>query len=215
MAANDLTTVQSVKDNIELPSNDQNLDQLIPELITEASSRIIEFCQREFAPVVTQTRRFRVDGYRVDFAPWDLQSATAVVLHPEAGSGAITLGDGTNGTNQQYMLKPINPARGVYQSMQFSGYLVIVSQTLMAFNYALVDVTGTWGFPSVPDEVKRACNITVGSWLTKTSPGFSGAYGIPAMSATGGVTFRNDWDIPWAARKLLVPFRRSSARWAF
>lgn len=215
MSASDLTTIDNVKEAIQLPDGYPNLDTTLPVMITQASKAIMKYCKRQFAPVTTTTRRFRVDGYRVDFSPWDLQpGGITVTLHPET-TQPLTLTDGTSGGNAQYMMKPINPEEGVYQSVQFSGYLVIVSQTLMAFNYALVDVTGTWGFPTIPDDVIRATNITVGSWLTRSAPGATGAYGIPPMSTMGAPTFRNDWHIPWAAAKLLGEYRRGSARWAF
>lgn len=205
----DLTTLAAVKSAIQLPASDTDLDTLLPNLITEASVAIMDYCKREFAPVSTATtRRFKVDGYRVDFSPYDLETSPTptVRLHPETTT-PLTL------TTDQYSLSPVSPQRGVYQSIQFSGYLSIVSQTLMAFNYALVDVTGTWGFASVPVPVRRACNITVGSWLTRTAPGASAQYGVPMASGAGATTFRNDWDIPWAACKLLGRYRRGSARW--
>lgn len=208
MASIDLTTIDSVKEAITLPDNNTDLDSQLPGLITQASQAIMNYCKREFAPVtVGATRRFKVDSYHVDFSPWDLQSVTTVALHPETTNPMIL-------TAGQFMLKPINPQRGVYQSLDFSGFLVIISQTLMAFNYGLVDITGTWGFPSIPNDVQRAANITIGSWLTRTAPGSSGAYGIPTSSGAGANLFRNDWDIPWAACKLLGRYKRGSARWA-
>ena len=207
----DLTTVDAVKDTIQLPDGDSDLDVLIPEYISQASTVIMEYCEREFAPLVTNvTRRFKVDGYRVDFSPYDLNAQTVptITLHPETVQPVIL-------STNQYMLKPINPQRGVYQSIQFSGYLVIISQTLIMFNYALVDITGDWGFSTVPDAVQRATNITVASWLTRTAPGASGPYGIPGMIGTGAQTYRNDWHIPWAAVKILGKYKRGSARWAF
>jgi len=209
VASYDLTTVDAVKEMIQLPSDNVDLDAILPGMISQASKAIMHYCKREFAPVTASaTRRFRVDGYRVDLSPYDLQSATAVTLHPETSTPVVL-------TSSQYMLKPINPERGVYTSIQFSGFLVIISQTLIQFDFALLDITGTWGFASIPDDVVRAANITIASWITRSAPGASGGYGIPAMSTMGATTYRNDWHIPWAAAKLLGEFKRGSARWAF
>lgn len=212
MANYDLVTVEQVKEALELPSADVDLDQLLPDYITQASRVILDYTKREFAPASTvATRRFKVIGYKVDLAPYDLQSATQVALHPETDSPTILVA----GANTGYTLQPVSPERGVYQSIQLSGYLIIISQTLMAFGYALMDVTGTWGFPTVPGPVQRACIETVGSWVTRTMPGASNTgYGIPASSSAGMTTFRNDWHIPWSAKKKLDPYKRASARWA-
>lgn len=211
----DLTTVEEVKSSIELPSNDVDLDVLIPDYITAASVVIMNEYKREFAPVVTETRRFKVDSYRCDFSPYDLQSATLVQLHPETDE-PLTITDAmTDLSSQSYILKPINPVRGVYQSMQFGGFLIIISEVLMQFNFALIDVTGTWGFPSIPEDVTRACTLTVGSWLTRTAPGSSTPYGIPVGGGAGAVMQGSDWHIPWSAKKMLTQYKRGSARWAF
>lgn len=218
MAAIDLCTVDDVKNVIQLPDAVDNLDVLIPEYITQSSRVIINYCKRQFAPTETQvTKRFKVDAYRVDFSPWDLRADSTsfqVKLHPETNA-PLVLTDGSNFGNAQYMFKPVHPERGLYQSLQFSGFLVIVSQTLMAFNYALVDITGDWGFPTIPEDVNRACAITVGSWLTRSAPGVSAPWGIPAAAGTGAISRSNDWHIPWAAKRILGAYRRGSARWAF
>ena len=212
----DLTTVEAVKEHIQLPDTDTELDELIPDFITQASVLIMNEYKREFAPVSTDTtRRFKVDGYRVDFSPYDLQSATLVQLHPETNEPIVLVDGSLGGMSQSYMLKPINPQRGVYQSLQLGGYLVIVSQTLMQFNFALIDVTGTWGFAEVPEDVARACNMTVGSWLTRTAPGLASSYGVPATSGQGAILQSPDWHIPWAAKRILGNYKRGSGRWVF
>lgn len=217
MAAIDLCTVADVKEGIQLPSTELNLDALIPEYITQASRAIINHCKRQFLPVqLNTTKRFMVTSYRCDFSPWDLRvtgMTPIVTLHPETVNPYV-LTPQTATTNAQYIFKPVNPERGVYQSLQFSGFLVIVSMTLMAFNFALVDITGDWGFPSVPEDVNRACVITVGSWLTRTAPGASGAWGVPAQASMGAMPRVSDWHIPYSAKKLLGEYRRGSSRWA-
>jgi hypothetical protein len=213
----DLTTVDNVKAFLALPEGNDELDSLIPDFITEASVIIGLNTKRQFAPVeVDATHRFRVDDYRVDFSPFDLQTATQVLLHPETDE-PISLYDASVGgaSSEAYMLKPISPQRGVYQSLQFSGFMIIVSQLLMEFNYALLDVTGTWGFPEIPPDITRACNMTVASWLTRTAPASTASYGIPQMSGQGAMLHGSDWDIPWAAHKIIGRYKRGSARWAF
>jgi len=221
----DLCTEDAVKEAIRLPGSNSELESLIPDYISSASYAILNLCNREFICQDTSgdndtgnlTRRFKVEGYRVDFSPYDLQYSTKVLLHPEQPDATVELTNAINNasTTMSYILKPVSPARGVYQSLQFSGFLVIVSQTLMQYGYALVDVTGKWGFPTIPPDISRAAVLTVASWLTRTSQGGSTTYGIPAGSAQGAAVFRNDWHIPWAAKKLIEQYTRGSDRWSF
>lgn len=208
MASGDLTTLDAVKTAIDLPDQDTDLDQLLPDLITQASQAIMNWCKREFAPNGTvATRRFRMEHYNIDLSPYDLQSATTVTLHPSDDT-ATTVLDTTD-----YKLKPVSYQHGVYTSLQISGYVAVVSQNQMKYGWTDIDIAGTWGFPEIPDAVIRAANVTVASWVTRTAPGVSSAYGIPTSGAMGATTFRADWHIPFAAMKLLSPYRRGSSKW--
>lgn len=212
MAGVDLCTPDDVREAIKSPLSSTELDDLIPIYITQASLVIMNWCNREFAPITTNaTRRFRVSGYRVDLSPYDLQPSPAPVvsLHPES-TQPVTLV-----ANDQYMFKPINPHRGVYQSLQFSGFMVIISQTLTRYDFALVDVTGTWGFTAVPEDVERACVTTVSSWLTRTAPGAQTPYGAPMGVGQGVTSYVGNWHIPWVAKCILGQYKRGSARWSF
>lgn len=225
----DLCTYDDVLNTLQTPDASvpaTNYPELIPEYITEASRAIMGHTRREFRTEIGTlqanglydgigTRRFKVNGYRIDFGAWDLQANHAdnsytVALHPETTEPMILTSYASTG----YTFQPVNPQHGVYTALQFSGYLVIVSQTLMAYNYALVDITGPWGWPSVPEDVNRACRLTVASWLTRTAPGAS-QYGIPPGLATGAMPRGSDWDIPWAAKKLLGRYTRGSKRWLY
>jgi hypothetical protein len=124
-----------------------------------------------------------------------------MVLHPESTS-PITLASGTD-----YNLLPVGAPSGVYSSIELASTLVAVASSSTAFNfgYALVDITGAWGFPTIPPEVKRAAAITVGSWLRKD------VTALLAEADIGGgfaPAFPSTLEIPRNAKALYAPYVR-------
>lgn len=204
MAAQDLCTLADVRAALELPTADTSRDSLISTLITQASEAIMADVGREFAPATgSATRRFRVDGFKVDLEPYDLRTASTVTLHPESTS-PITLT-----ANTDYQLTPIGAPSGTFTSVKLSATLVSVASSTTPFNfgYALLDISGAWGFASVPEDVKRAAVLTVSSWLRRDVMAFAltseielGRGLAPAVPA--------GFAIPSDARRLLEPYMR-------
>jgi hypothetical protein len=204
MAAQDLCSLADVRAALELPAADTSRDALIGTLITAASEAIMNETDREFAPTTASaTRRFRVDGLTVSLAPFDLRTVTTATLNPETASPA-TLTVATD-----YQLQPIGAPSGTYTSLTLSGFLasLYASNTLYAFGYAMLDIAGAWGFPTVPLDVNRACVITVGSWLRKD---ISMLLAAGELDIGGGLApaFPATMEIPNAAKHLLGPFYR-------
>lgn len=203
VAANALCTLTDVHLAMETPSSDTSLDDVIQEYINEASELIIKSYRREFAPVTTSaTRRFRVSTKgKINLLPYDLQSVSQVMLHPEQSQQIIASGD--------YSLFPTTNYNGVYMSMRISPWIPLVSLNYLKFGYALVDITGTWGFPSVPAPVKRAAVITVRTWLRKDAKGMAGSAGGQYYSGQElPAELPSTYALPAAARKLLMPYKR-------
>lgn len=203
MAAQDLCALSDVRAALEIPNSDTSRDTLIQTLITAASDAIMAETDREFAPVTNgATRRFQSSTFRLSLAPYDLQIATTVTLHPESTSPVTLV------ASQDYQLDPTTSRWGTYTAMQFSAYLASLpsSRTPFAFGYALVDITGNWGFPTIPTEVARACIITVAAWMRKDVATLVG----PEMDLAGGIAppFPPTMEVPNAARALLTPFYR-------
>jgi len=199
----DLCTVADVRASLELTA-DTSRDALIATLITQASDAIMNEVDREFAPATTSaTRRFRVDGRIVNLAPYDLRTVSAATMNPETSS-PTTLVVATD-----YQLEPIGAPSGTYTSIALSGFLasLYASNTLYAFGYALIDITGAWGFATVPADVNRACVITVGSWLRKD---VTTLFAMGDLGVDGGITpgMPASLQIPKAAKALLGPFYR-------
>jgi hypothetical protein len=198
----DLCTLADVKLAVGIPTLTTTSDTLINALIPEVTRAFKSRFQREFAPPSGNplTRRFRVDGNIVDLAPYDLQavSGAGVVLDP-AGTPTtlVVLTD--------YKLKPEPTMSGTYYKLHLAQSRYLWSQTVMDYGYAEVDITGTWGFASVPVDVNRAAALTVGAWMDR------GSDVIAQMDNNvrpDGSTFASSWAIPTAAYRLMQPYIR-------
>lgn len=208
MASTDLCTLAEVRAQlVAIRSGYTDLDALIAVLITAASETIMDEYEREFAPASTvATRTFpvypaardRAGNVIVDLAPYDVQTVTAVLLHPEASS-PTTLTAGTD-----YKLAPVPARDSVYTRLLISGRVTVSSDHLTAFGFAQVSLAGTWGFASVPNNVKQATVDTVRAWLERTPPG--------ALDVSAGITpeMLRTYSIPSWARMKLQPFARHS-----
>jgi hypothetical protein len=69
--------------------------------------------------------------------------------------------------------------------------------------YREVEVTGTWGWPVVPDQVERACILLVMDLLSRTSS-WRGGDMDDLMPSPGGAA------MPLHVRTMLAPYRRRS-----
>lgn len=206
----DLCALADVKASMEPAITTTARDPMIQTAITAASRRIMSWCDREFAPAGSPgvTRRFPLDvtqnangGFVVDLAPFDLRSATAVSLHPES-TAPITL----SAANGDYTLEPLPNQDGTFYRLRVSPYFSMISSFADKFNYALVDVTGSWGFVSVPEDVNRACVLTVRSWIRQNPA----AYAYPDQNMAEGVQPEAPatFTLPGGALMLLDHYKR-------
>jgi hypothetical protein len=208
MAAQDLVTLEDVRTHLQLQTAETEQDEVISLLITRSSKAITRHCGREFAPPVdSATRRFRVlpdrhlDGlYAVSLAPYDLRAATAVKLHPETAA-PLTLTAGVD-----YLTEPINPVDGVYTDLQLRpASLTWTSTACQNFGFAYLDVTGSWGFEEVPEDVKHACTLATVAALRENVQAFGGA--LQPNSLGEGVN--DPVALPPGVRGLLARYVRS------
>ena len=204
MAAQDLCSLSDVRAALEIPGSDTSRDPLISTLITAASDAIMEEVEREFAPVTASaTRRFKIDSFSMSLAPYDLRTVSSFILHPEASS-PVTLNATTD-----YQLQPVTTKTGTYTAVQFSHYLAALpsSTTSFGFGYALCDISGAWGFASVPTDVNRATVVTVAAWMRRD---VSALIAASEIDIGGGIApaFPSTMEIPNAAKRLLSPYYR-------
>ena len=201
----DLIGTADVKTHLEITTTSR--DSLISALVTAASNAITQRYQREFIQPSggTATRTFGVRDWLVDLAPYDLRGATTVTLHPEESPQVLS-------ANSDYLLLPQGGARlgGSYLQMRLSTRLTMNSTIAREFGQPRLQIAGTWGIwsgtASVDDSVKRACIVTVASWMDRATAEYAsfssddGRQLVPDRFAT--------YSIPNAAHYLMAPWGR-------
>jgi hypothetical protein len=173
--ATDLCQLSDVRALLTKATADTAQDAVISSLITRASKLIMNEVDREFVTAGTnpQTRRTQVENAVVNLAPWDLQSATTVTFNPESTSPSTLV------ANQDYVLLPVKAPNGVYTALQLSKSLsVAASRTAQAFDLALLDITGNWGFPAIPADIVQACAIAVVIWMRREVQAFATTFNL-------------------------------------
>jgi len=201
-----LCALTDVREALELPASDRGRDRLIETYIAAASGQIIREYEREFAPVTaSQLRVFDYipnRGGLLPLTPYDLRSTSLVRLNPEEASPT------TLTANTSYRLYPTNPNDSVYTHLVLNGSLTFTSTMFREFGVARVEVTGAWGYASVPAPVQQACVVTVASWLRRDFTGYANLNldDPTQLAAELGVNY----SLPPAARRLLAPYKRHS-----
>lgn len=198
MATYDLCTTTQVRTDLEITSATH--DTLIASLVSSASVAIMRRCQREFAgQTASATRDVRAQSRWIDLAPWDLRSATSIIIDPA--------GDNTTLSSTDYQLVSAPHGSGSYIAVELSRY-VAMPTAISKFGAYVVRVAGAWGAwttATVPDDVRRACIITVGSWMDRAAAEYGADLGDPSVSGTQSA---QTWAIPGAAWRLLSPHSR-------
>src|SRR5262245_18909901 len=207
MAAQDLCTLPDVRAALEVPTADTKRDTLISSYITRASDALMNEVDREFAPATgSATRRFEITGFYLSLSPYDLRTVSSFVLNPE-GTSPQTLVAGTD-----YELRPIGSPSGTFGSDRFSGLLILASQTVFTFDHALCDITGAWGFASVPEDVKQAAILTVAAWLRADKAALEQAAEVTGEGQILAPSFAASYSISGDAKSLLEPWYRLRAQ---
>lgn len=157
----DLCTLADVRLAMETKTADTALDARITDLIPTATQEIWDVAQREFIPTASATRKFRVAGWHVDLAPYDLRTVSSMTFDPDGG-GQVLL------THTDYELLPMGAQpNGVYTGVQLSQWISLSTTKQMNFGFADLSITGAWGFAAVPTPVKEAAVIAIRSWLRR------------------------------------------------
>jgi len=175
----DLCTLSQVRLQLQKPVGDTDQDALISQLITAASDAITRWTAREFSLSGSPaTRVAPVRGYwRARMVPIGDLSATPTAVSVLAEDGtvrsALTVATDVQPlfADQPFSLtrtetwQPITALR----LRESAGALLPTDQ---------LQVTGTWGFPAVPDSVVRACITTVALWMRRDVQAFSTTYSV-------------------------------------
>ena len=180
--------------------NDTVDDVLIETSIEAASREIDGFCERVFTSS-TAVRIYRpIDAFMVETD--DIQSITTLKTDTD-GSGTFS----TTWTTSDFQLEPLNGISGGIKSPFYiiraiGEYLFpIYEPRNVNANEASVQVTGVFGFQTVPTAVKQACIIlSMRQFKRYDSPTGVMGFGDLGVLRVGRV----DPDV----EKLLMPFRR-------
>lgn len=167
-----LVSVADVRAFLQKPDPDQQQDQIIGRLIESASEAVLTYTGREFAPVsqAGTARQFYYCGNGIlSLTPYDLQTLVSVKIDTVAGAGGTTL------DAAEYQLRPKPAKDNVYNWLKLSPVAAAPSSRFVERE---VTVTGTWGFPSVPDDVKHWTCVTVAEWLRLNVQAFTTTFNI-------------------------------------
>lgn len=201
MAEIDLVSVPQVKEQMETSVGTS--DALIQTLVTEASRTIIEHSGRRYRPLDTSDveRLFPVVAWsamegcvRID----DLSQAPAEVQILDRNREVLV----TLTVADDLDLLPLN--REPSQPIEQLGFRPSAPAPASG---QLVRVVGRWGWPEVPEDVERACILTVRSWL-RAEAASSAEYGYDEGGRVVAPVPQGGWMLPIAAKQLLSRYRR-------
>ena len=186
-------TLAEVKAALRL--NDAIDDTLIENSIEGASRRIDGYCGRFFYNTTNAVKFFASDAYRL--AVPDISSTSGLIVQTDDN------GDGSFETtwtlNTDYILEPTDAD---LQSRPYRRITATGGKTFPMFYIpqdAGVQVTATWGFPSIPDDVREACVLLSMRQFAR----YNAALGVMAFGDMAVSVRSVDPDV----RDLLSPYR--------
>ncbi len=165
-------TLDDVREYLGLP--DDSHDNLLSDLLVQASAYLDEKCRRDFYrhPQVsgTEVRLYDVTGRTTGNIVDDIVSLTTVEWAYYTGGAFTAL------TATDWMLQPQNPRRGwPYEEVALSDLAV----GLVSFyrGRRTARLTGVFGFAAVPDMIAKATLDLVREWY-RQGPGGGGPVGV-------------------------------------
>lgn len=215
-----LVQLAEVKTALDIDPTDNRRDELLTAAITDASQAIINYTDRDFGSGnVTEERSFAYDGsgyLDID----DASALTAVKFAvPNATDITLTPDEWTPQPQRSsrlpvyyYLILPLSypnlPSAELGFTYNYDRYVLEHGRPIMP---QIVKVTGTWGWPNVPDDVKRATIWTISAWTenpggsdnlqSESIEGFSRSW-ANALQAMGALA------IPNRARDILSAYQR-------
>lgn len=165
----DLCTLAQVRAFLQKATTDTAEDAVISTMITRASAAIERFTEREFTPTTGVTRTFEADNLAyLSLAPYDLRSVTSVQV--DTDETAVTL------SASEYRLAPRPNPDGVYTAIRMAPLTAPTGDWVNR----QVQITGDWGFASVPEDVCHATVVTVAEWMRRDVQSFTTVYNLEA-----------------------------------
>ena len=180
---------------------DGRADAEFEDVVTSVSRLIDNHCGRHFYQRTAEARTFEVEDYDcLELGAFnDLVSITTLKVDAD-GDGVYE----TTISSGNYMLEPVNAA---ILGRPYTEITLLNSLTWplppSSGRENIIQVTGTWGWPSVPPEVKQAARIMVAE-VAKLADAPLGVAGYGEFGV-----FRVSSSLPARARQLLEPLRHA------
>ena len=179
-----LVSLAETKDWLRQQNVDTSSDLQIVQVINDMSQRFLEECEREIVPYGTNpiVRTFDVDEeavYNREIRIGDLTSFTQVRILDELGNLIQTV-NSSDVISLPRVRRPWQPIR----SLRFTQN---VNRLWYGYYPLVVEVTGTWGFPSVPGTVRRAMFDAIATTLDRDVENYKEdlAAGVTSGSSAG------------------------------
>lgn len=167
VGARDLCTVADVTGTIPGYASDAGTDAVLQDIVTAVSGQIQSQCSREVKAVSTnpQTRRFDIDEWTFserEVFVGDLKNTTSLVVTIEDIDGTTLETVASTG----YVLTPRNRQEWQpYNYIEFRSGMAGAPSSWACGR--VVKVVGTFEFPSVPTDLKRAAvNMTIWRYIS-------------------------------------------------
>lgn len=172
-----LTTLEEIRQYLNVPAIDEDQDDVLTSLIVQASRAIMRYTGREFSPTAdAATRVFGWDGGpRLALDPYDLRAITSLTLDTDLDMTQQTVVDPTD-----YRIGPLPAVDEVFQWIELRHHGWWPGRHCAWSNRGWqrqATIIGDWGWPVVPADVERACIVTVKTWFERDVAGFSRTYG--------------------------------------
>jgi len=191
---NGYCTLAEAKARLGIPVADTGDDSIIENIVEAASRQIDKFCNRQFFQNVGQERYYSAASRVLVFID-DCVSISAVSTDRN-----LTRTWSTTVTVSDTELAPLNATVLGFPYTELRMKPLASNEFDMGLD--LIKITGTWGWPSVPDNVNESCLLlTSRLFRRKDSPfGVTGGGEVGTQIAISAV----DPDI----QNLLAPYRK-------
>lgn len=191
MAAGDLVTLQQARNYLGMTDAEEtDMNGEIEAAITRASRLITQYTGREFASVAgSPTRTFAYEGGGVlQLKNRSLRSITTIVIDTDTDTP-------TTLTTSDYALMPVG---GDIDNI-YTHILLYVGDPVLPKKWREVQITGSWGYTSIPADVVEAVLSTISYWYHSLQHN-----GVEFGESAGN---RNISFLPVKAKQLLAPYR--------
>lgn len=192
-----LCTLADVKLALGFESDSTQKDAEITDLLPTATVLLEAHSRRNFTNPGVSTKRLAFNGGFLGLP--DLQAAPSHSITRVSDATLLV-------EESDYFFEPVGgDDYGLYSyaSTSVSSASWIANQSASSINRkarrVLVDVTGTWGFATVPELAKRAAVTAIGAWVSKGAAAMRGSDDGQGPPVSPVAT----WTLPFAARDII------------